>query len=149
MAKASGASATQPSRGLLRDTRIHTRGIRMNTLNHMNLSTSDVTALAEFFHRVFDFRLVDERGAGNFAIMTSEDGFVLTLMKDKTLQEQGYPGTFHVGFLQPDQSSVQDLYARIQAIGLPVPSPGPMRANTFGFYVQAPGGIVVEVSSCA
>jgi len=121
----------------------------MNTLNHLNLSTSDVAALADFFHRVFDFRMVDERGAGNFAIMSSEYGFVLTLMKDKTLREQGYPGAFHVGFLQPDRTAVQDVHARTQAIGLSAPSPGLMRENTFGFYVQAPGGVVVEVSSRA
>ncbi len=121
----------------------------MNTLNHLNLSTSDVAALANFFHRVFDFRKVDERGAGNFAIMTSENGFVLTLMSNKTLREQGYPGAFHVGFLQPDRTAVQDLHARTQAIGLSVASPELMRGNTFGFYVQAPGGVLVEVSSSA
>jgi hypothetical protein len=67
--------------------------------NHLNLSTSDVDALANFFHRIFDFRMVYKRGAGNFAIMTSENGLVLTLMKDKTLREQGYPVGFHVEFL--------------------------------------------------
>ena len=121
----------------------------MNTLNHLNLSTSDVAALAEFFHRVFDFRIVDERGSGNLVIMTSENGFLLTLMKDKTLQEQAYPSAFHVGFLQPDRTAVQDLHARIQAIGLSAPPPGPMRGDTFGFYVQAPGGVLIEVSSPA
>ncbi len=119
----------------------------MNTLNHLNLNTSDVASLADFFKRVFDFRIVAERGAGNFAILTSDDGFVLTLMKDKKLQENAYPDGFHVGFLQPDCIAVQDLHRRIQAIGLTVPSPGLMRESTFGFYVQAPGGVLVEVSS--
>lgn len=121
----------------------------MTTLNHLNLSTSDVAALADFFHQIFDFRLIDERGAGNFAIMTSENGFVLTLMKDKTLPEQGYPRAFHLGFLQSDRNAVQKLHDRIQTIGLSIPSPGLMRENTFGFYVQAPGGVLVEVSSHA
>jgi catechol-2,3-dioxygenase len=119
----------------------------MITLNHLNLCTSDVAALANFFQRIFAFRIVAENGAGNFTVMTSEDGFVLALMKDKNLQENGYPNGFHVGFLQPDRSAVQELHARIQAIGLTVPLPGLMRAKTFGFYVQAPGGVLVEVSS--
>jgi lactoylglutathione lyase len=118
----------------------------MNTLNHLNLSTSDVASLADFFKRVFDFRIVAEHGAGNFAILISDDGFVLTLMKDKKPQENAYPGSFHVGFLQPDCIAVRDLHTRIQAISLPVPSPVLMRESTFGFYVQAPGGILVEVS---
>ena len=122
------------------------KGIRMNTLNHLNLSTSDVTGLAEFFDKVFDFRVVSERGATNFVVMTSEDGFVLTLMKDKNLQEKPYPAGFHVGFLQPHRGAVQHLHVRIQAINLPVSSPGLMRGSTFGFYVQAPGGVLVEVS---
>lgn len=74
----------------------------MNTLNHLNLSTSDITRLADFFVQIFDFRVVDARGAGNFVVMTSEGGFVLTLMKDKDLQEKPYPVGFHVGFLQPN-----------------------------------------------
>lgn len=121
----------------------------MNTLNHLNLSTSDVTSLADFFKSVFDFRVVAERGAGNFSILTSGDGFVLTLMKDKNPQENAYPDGFHVGFLQPDRIAVQDLHTRIQAIGLSVPSPGLIRGSAFGFYVQAPGGVLVEVSSQA
>jgi catechol-2,3-dioxygenase len=119
----------------------------MNILNHLNLSTSDVAALAEFFQRVFEFRIVAERGAGNFVVMTSEDGFVLTLLKDKHLHENGYPGGFHVGFLQPDRNAVHDLHAKIQAIGLPVPLPHLMRGSAFGFYIHAPGEVLVEVSS--
>ena len=122
------------------------KGIRMNTLNHLNLSTSDIAGLADFFIQIFDFRVVDAGGAGNFVVMTSKGGFVLTLMKDKNLREKPYPAGFHVGFLQPNRGAVQHLHARIQAINLPVASPGLMRGSTFGFYVQAPGGVLVEIS---
>jgi catechol-2,3-dioxygenase len=118
----------------------------MNTINHVNLSTSDVNGLAYFFAQVFDFRAIGERGTGNFVIMTSESGFVLTLMMDKALEEKPYPASFHVGFLQPDRGAVLDLHTRIQAIHLAVPPPGLIRRDTFGFYVQAPGGVLVEVS---
>jgi len=34
----------------------------MATLNHTNLTSYNVPALKEFFCRVFDFQLLDERG---------------------------------------------------------------------------------------
>jgi catechol-2,3-dioxygenase len=118
----------------------------MNTINQVNLSTSDLNGLAHFFAQVFDFRTTAEHPTGNFVVMTSESGFVLTLMMDNSLEEKPYPAAFHVGFLQPDCSAVLDLHTRIQAVHLPVPSPGSIRRDTFGFYVYAPGGVLVEVS---
>ena len=73
----------------------------MATLNHTNLTSYNVPALKEFFCRVFDFQLLDERG-DKLAVLRNSDGFLLTLMYDKRMTpEQGYPGMFHVGFLQP------------------------------------------------
>jgi hypothetical protein len=40
-------------------------------------------------------------------VLRNAEGFVLTLMYDKRMTpEQGYPGMFHVGFLQPTQHAV-------------------------------------------
>ena len=36
--------------------------IAMATLNHTNLTSYNVPALKEFFCRVFDFQVLDERG---------------------------------------------------------------------------------------
>jgi catechol-2,3-dioxygenase len=119
----------------------------MNILNHLNLCTLDVGSPAGFFQQVFGFRIVAEHGAGNLVIMNSEDGFVLTLMHDKSLHENSYPNIFHVGFLQANRNAVLELSARIQTLGLSAPAPGMMRGNTFGFYVLAPGGVLVETSS--
>lgn len=121
----------------------------MNTINHLNLSTSDVTGLAYFFAQVFDFRMIGEHGTGNFVVMKAESGFVLTLMMDKTLEEKPYPAGFHLGVLQSSRDAVLDLHTRIQAIHPAVPPPGSIRRDTFGFYVHAPGGVLVEVSCVA
>jgi hypothetical protein len=38
------------------------------------------------------------------SVLRNAEGFVLTLMYDKRMTpEQGYPGVFHVGSLQPTQ----------------------------------------------
>jgi predicted enzyme related to lactoylglutathione lyase len=40
----------------------------MNTINHVNLSTSDPNGLAHFFAQVFDFRTIAEHRTGNFKL---------------------------------------------------------------------------------
>ncbi len=88
----------------------------MATLNHTNLTSYNVPALKEFFCRVFDFQVLDERG-DKLAVLRNSDGFLLTLMYDKRMTpEQGYPGMFHIGFLQPTQQAV-DLMHEALALG--------------------------------
>jgi catechol-2,3-dioxygenase len=122
----------------------------MATLNHTNLTTYDVPALAGFFTSVFNFQVVNER-AGKFAVLTNGDGFVLTLMYDKRMTpEQGYPGLFHVGFLQPTQQAVDQVYEVLSSRKYEAPKPGKLQRGgppTYGFYCNAPGGVLVEVSS--
>jgi catechol-2,3-dioxygenase len=122
----------------------------MVTLNHTNLTTYDVPALTGFFTSVFDFQVVNER-AGKFAVLTNGDGFVLTLMYDKRMTpEQGYPGLFHVGFLQPTQQAVDQMYEALRARNYEAPRPNRLQRGgppTYGFYCNAPGGVLVEVSS--
>ncbi|HSY11267.1 MAG TPA: VOC family protein, partial [Verrucomicrobiae bacterium] len=78
----------------------------MSTMNHTNLTTYNVPALTEFFCSVFGFQLVEKR-TDKLSVLRNAEGFVLTLMYDKRMTpEQGYPGMFHVGFLQPTQHAV-------------------------------------------
>lgn len=122
----------------------------MATLNHTNLTTYDVPALSDFFCSVFGFTPVTER-AGKFAVLRNEDGFLLTLMHDKRMTpEQGYPGLFHVGFLQPAPSTVDQLHSDLIALNYTVPNPELLERGgppTYGFYCKAPGGVLVEVST--
>ena len=88
----------------------------MATMNHTNLTTYNVPALTEFFCSVFGFHVIDKR-ANKLAVLRNSEGFLLTLMYDKLMTpEQGYPGLFHVGFLQPTRNAVdlmhEDLSAR-------------------------------------
>jgi catechol 2,3-dioxygenase-like lactoylglutathione lyase family enzyme len=122
----------------------------MTTLNHTNLTTYDVPALKDFFCTVFGFHL-DTMRNDKLAVMRNAEGFVLTLMFDKRMTpEQGYPGQFHVGFLQESPEAVDAVHRALMAREYKAPEPGKLNRGgppTYGFYCDAPGGVVVEVST--
>jgi catechol-2,3-dioxygenase len=125
------------------------RNIAMTTLNHTNLSTSNVPELTEFFS-TFGFDLLEQR-AGKFAVLRNSDGFLLTLMYDKNVASgYRYPATFHIGFLQPTPTAVDRMHEELKAHNYAAPAPALLQRGgppTYGFYCEAPGGIVVEVST--
>ena len=120
------------------------------TLNHTNLTTYNVPELTEFFCSVFDFRVLDQRG-DKLAVLRNSDGFLLTLMYDKRMTpEQGYPGLFHVGFLQPTPGAVDVMHEAMVAGKYEAPKPEKLKRGgppTYGCYCEAPGGVLVEVST--
>ncbi|WP_128912811.1 VOC family protein [Granulicella sibirica] len=122
----------------------------MATLNHTNLTTYDVPALVEFFSTVFGFDVLDTRG-DKLAVLRNSDGFLLTLMYDKRMTpEQGYPGLFHVGFLQATRLDVDRTYEELSGRSYTAPKPDRLQRGgpeTYGFYCAAPGGVLVEVST--
>jgi catechol-2,3-dioxygenase len=122
----------------------------MATLNHTNLTTYNVPALKEFFSSVFGFQILNERG-DKLAVLRNSEGFLLTLMFDKRMTpEQGYPGLFHVGFLQPTQDAVDLMHEALMARKYAAPKPAKLQRGgppTYGFYYEAPGGVLVEVST--
>lgn len=122
----------------------------MTTLNHTNLSTSNVPELTEFFCSVFDFRLLERRG-DKMSVLRNPDGFILTLTYDKGMVEgQRYPGIFHVGFLQPTAGAVDRVHRELGVRSYTAPAPATLPRGgppTYGFYCNAPGGVVVEVST--
>lgn len=122
----------------------------MHTLNHANLTTYDVPALRTFLEGIFGLSTLETRG-DKFAILQDAQGFLLALMFDKHMTaEKGYPGFFHVGFLQDGRSDVEDRHAAVVAAGYEAPAPAMLQRGgppTYGFYCNAPGGVTVEVST--
>ena len=124
----------------------------MHKLNHVNLAVSNVPELTRFFQEGFGFRLIDQRGRGTFSVLTGEDGFALVLSHDRRIDERPYPAMFHVGFLFASVDEVRQQHARLLDAGFEAPKPGILNRGgpkTFGFYCNAPGGVVVEVSAHA
>ena len=122
----------------------------MASLNHTNLTTYNVPALKEFFSSVFGFQILNERG-DKLAVLRNSEGFLLTLMFDKRMTpERGYPGLFHVGFLQPTQQAVDLVHEALIAGNYMAPKPAKLQRGgppAYGFYCDAPGGVLVEIST--
>ena len=57
--------------------------------------------------RFQQLRKAIEKRADKLSVLRNAEGFLLTLMYAKRMTpEQGYPGMFHVGFLQPTRHDV-------------------------------------------
>lgn len=119
-------------------------------LNHANLVTSEVAALAGFFNSHFGFELAAMRGKDAFAVLRGADGFALNLMIPCKGEIATYPDGFHIGFLIDNPELVHLKQAELTEAGF---APGEVQELTRGgvnsttFYCSAPGGILVEVSA--
>ena len=111
-------------------------------LNHLDLQTSDVQALAGFLVDHFDLERRSNDRSPAIAILGDEAGFVLVIQRHAA---PVYPDGFHVGFVLDTAAAVRAHHARLTAAALAV---GPIDVNARGtrFYLRAPGAILVEVS---
>jgi lactoylglutathione lyase len=116
-------------------------------LNHINLPVRDVAAARDFMARYFGLVTMMEVGK-NFLVMQQDDtGLVLNISHfDKSdTAEVVYHRDFHVGFFVDSAEEVDRVYAQFTADSVAVEPPR-QREGRYGFYVNAPGGFVVEVS---
>lgn len=113
-------------------------------LNHLNLTVTDVPAAQQFLEKYFGMQSMG--GNKNLALVTDENGFVLTLMSTKLSQdtEVRYPSTFHIGFIQESEERVNEINKRLKEDGFEVPPPS-RQHHSWTFYFTAPGGITIEV----
>ncbi|TPM27455.1 VOC family protein [Mesorhizobium sp. B2-3-4] len=119
-------------------------------LNHANLVTSEVAALAGVFTSHFGFELLAMRGKDAFAVLRGADGFVLNLMIPGKGETATYPDGFHVGFFVDNPELVRRKRTELAEAGL---APGEVQeltrgsGNTTTFYCSVPGRILIEVSA--
>lgn len=112
-------------------------------LNHVNLTVDDVPAAREFLQSYFGMRPAGE-GHKNFDMLLDDDGLVLTLMGVGASNTVSYPRTFHIGFLQPSESDVDEINRRLEEDGFDVEAPS--RAHgAWAFSFEAPGGFKIGV----
>ena len=117
-------------------------------LQHLNLTTSDVPALAAFFERFFGFEPYAARGDALVVLRNGHD-FILTVMRGKTGEPADYPANFHIGFYYDEASEVEAKHGELSAAGL---SPNKIAFMDRGggvrvphFYCAAPGNVLIEV----
>lgn len=109
-------------------------------LNHINLTTTDPTATADFLVTYFGLR--NEGGNKAFVLVRDDDDMVITLMKAKSVE---YPSTFHIGFYPATEAEVDALHKRLANDGFSVTAPE--RHHGYTVYVEAPGGFTVEITA--
>jgi lactoylglutathione lyase len=113
-------------------------------LNHINLAVTNVRETEKFLQTYFG--LTSQRSEGdnqNMGFLFDDDGLVLTLMQANRRTELIYPGNFHIGFIQPSEAKVNEIYQRLKDDGYDVEPP--QRSHGWTFYIQAPGGFTIEV----
>jgi catechol-2,3-dioxygenase len=110
-------------------------------LNHLNLTVTDVKLAKEFLEKYFGLQIKHTRN-DSFALLNDDHGLVLSLMEGS---QASYPKTFHIGFIQPSDGQVNNIYQQLKDDGFDVKPP--QRAHGWTFYVHAPGGFTVEVLS--
>lgn len=115
-------------------------------LNHLNLTVPDVPTTHKFLEKHFGLRTMF--GNNNLAVLSDDDGFVLTLtcMKIGKETEVRYPATFHIGFAQQSEARVNEINRRLKDDGFDVPPPS-RQHGAWTFYFFAPGGFTIEVLS--
>jgi catechol-2,3-dioxygenase len=113
-------------------------------LNHLNLTVTDVPETQKFLEQYFGMQR--RGGNNNIALLSDDDGMVLTLtsMKVGGESEVKYPSTFHVGFIQESEQRVNEINQRLKADGFDVPPPS-RQHGSWTFYFHAPGGFTIEV----
>lgn len=114
------------------------------TLNHLNLTVTDVPATSAFLQK--HFGMTDGGGNNNIAFLRDENGMVLTLTSPKVSQETEvrYPGAFHIGFIQPSEEAVNTMHQQLIDDGYDAPAPS-RQHGSWTFYFASPWGITIEV----
>jgi len=112
-------------------------------VNHLHLMVPSVTEAAGFFEKYFELRKLS--GNAGLTVLLDDAGFVLTLMKVGSKSTGAYPAQFHVGFFLDSEAKVDAVRSRMVADGLDVAAP--KRAHSYSFYVDAPGGFLIEVGA--
>jgi lactoylglutathione lyase len=112
-------------------------------LNHVNLTVDDVPATRAFLEKYFEMR---PYGAGqkNFDVLFDDDDLVLTLIGVGRRSKVSYPKTFHIGFIQPTETAVDEVNQRLRDDGFDIEPPS-RQHGAWTFYFEAPGGFTIEV----
>ena len=118
----------------------------MMKLNHINLAVGDVAASRDFLTTYFGMKTVMELPRNTMAILRDDGEMVLILSHfDKQAGEVAYHPDFHIGFYVESRDAVDASYVNLTAAGIEGDKPRP-RQGRYSFYVDAPGGFMVEVA---
>jgi catechol 2,3-dioxygenase-like lactoylglutathione lyase family enzyme len=110
-------------------------------LNHLNLKVTDVPATVAFLQTYFALR--PQSANDRMAFLSDGAGFFLALFK-QTDPPVSYPPEFHIGFYVDSEAEVDAINRRLRDDGYDVAEP--KQDHGYKFYLNAPGGFLLEVS---
>lgn len=118
-------------------------------LNHLDLHSPVVAETATFFLDHLGFTLVETRGKDAFYRLADGAGMVLVISPPIAKLGGGDQvslgaQTYHIGFLLPERSQVENAYRRILPSGIRMTEPDE-RHGAYVFYMVIPGNILVEI----
>lgn len=114
------------------------------TLNHLNLPVDDVGKAYAFLTTYFGLQPFARKPNATMALMRDDAGTVLNLSNFDKATSVSYPSAFHIGFQQENEAKVDELNERLRQDGFDVEPPKRFH-GAWTFYIDAPGGFMVEV----
>lgn len=106
-------------------------------LNHINLVVKNVDQAVHLFTYGLGFRLIVNRSS-KMAVLENDHNFALVIwgqVLNKKEEVPEYPENFHIGFYQPDEEVVWELYNKLkEEESLKLEAEPRKIRNTFGFY---------------
>ncbi|WP_294204899.1 VOC family protein [uncultured Chryseobacterium sp.] len=106
-------------------------------LNHINLVVKEVDQAVHLFTHGLGFSLIVNRSS-KMAVLENDHNFALVIwgqVLNKKEEVPEYPENFHIGFYQPDEEAVWELYNKLKEEESLKLEAGPRKIrNTFGFY---------------
>jgi lactoylglutathione lyase len=112
-------------------------------LNHLNLTVTDVPSAVAFLEKYMGMSKMG--GNAGLTVLSDGGGFVLSLMKKGRNSDLKYPENFHIGFFVESEEKVNEINRRLKEDGFDVGPP--QRLHAWTFYVEAPGGFIIEVGA--
>lgn len=109
-------------------------------LNHINIAVKDVVTTKEFLEKYFGLKCIASVG-NMFTALNDDDGLLFNLIKD---ENASYPDTFHIGFPQEDEESVDKIYEMLKKDGFEVWEPA-LAHGSYTFYFKSPGEFTIEI----
>lgn len=113
-------------------------------MNHINLSVPNVQETRSFLERYFGLRFMGDSTNSKIAVALDEGDCIIALSNFSNSDSYSYPAAFHIGFNLPSRADVDAMHERLTADGYKVGRRTEFH-GAWTFYLDAPGGFVIEV----
>jgi lactoylglutathione lyase len=103
---------------------LETREDRIMTLNHLNLTVSNVLETHRLLEKHFGLKTyAGSEPRESMSFLSDDKGMVLALFRAAKGTELHYPAGFHVGFIQESEERVNQINESLRSDGFEVAKP--------------------------